>query len=91
MDTHRYIPIYRIGKLSVAKARLNAPRGDRDGAYACRTLANVGRLKYAESVARERRGREGVYSKHFDACGPSSRALARRTLGHRQGDHIKNP
>ena len=23
-------------------------------------------------------GREGVYSKHFDACGPSSRALARR-------------
>ena len=23
-------------------------------------------------------GREGVHSKHFDACGPSSRALARR-------------
>ena len=36
-------------------------------------------------------GREGVHSKHFDACGPSSRALARRTLGHRQGDHIENP
>ena len=45
-----------IGKLSAAKARLNAPRGERDGAYACRTLANVGRLKYAESGARERRG-----------------------------------
>ena len=23
-------------------------------------------------------GREGIYSRHFDACGPSSRALARR-------------
>jgi len=29
-------------------------------------------------IGTSRRGRDGVHSKHFDACGPSSRALARR-------------
>ena len=46
------------------------------------------RLSKAEEDARKWRirsakrivGRERVYSKHFDACGPSSRALARRAL-----------
>ena len=32
----------------------------------------------------EAEGREGVYSEHFDARGPSRRALARRTSGREQ-------
>ena len=45
---------------SGAKALLRAPGVERDGAYACKTLGLRYRLEYAESVAREPRGRYGA-------------------------------